>query len=70
MGRKVRLARRGDVSTQQMESAIYLAVQSTASYVNQAGPLSLPISDPPTQSEVEQILAKLNELITALVRWP
>ena len=60
----------GDVSTPQMESAIYQAIQYTASNVNQVGPLSLPISDPPTQSEVEQILAKLNELITVLYRAP
>jgi len=36
--------------------------------VNAVGELSLAISDPPTQSEVEAILDKLNELITALHR--
>jgi hypothetical protein len=60
----------GDVSTQQMESAIYQAIQYTASNANGVSPLDINISDPPTQSEVWQVLAKINELIGVLYRTP
>ena len=33
-------------------------------------PLGLAVSDPPTAAEVEQLAAKLDELITALRREP
>jgi hypothetical protein len=36
--------------------------------VNGVDPLNLPVSDPPTQGEVQLILDKLNELIGALHR--
>ena len=33
-------------------------------------PLSLPISDPPTQAEVQALMDKINEVIAAGARWP
>ena len=33
-------------------------------------PLNISISDPPTQSEVQQMLSRMNDLISALYRAP
>jgi hypothetical protein len=54
----------GEVSAAELASAI----AGTASNTNPIATLGIAISDPPTQSEVEQVLAKLNELIVALRR--
>jgi hypothetical protein len=54
----------GEVTAAQLATAI----ASTASNTNPIATLEIAISDPPTQSEVEQVLAKLNELIVALRR--
>jgi hypothetical protein len=52
------------VTQQQLDDAI----AGTANNVNGVDELNLPISDPPTQGEVQQVLDKLNELISALHR--
>jgi hypothetical protein len=43
-------------------------VRSTSSDTNPIATLDIPISDPPTQGELQQVLAKLNELIAGLRR--
>jgi hypothetical protein len=54
----------GEVTAAQLAGAI----AGTASNTNPIATLDLPISDPPTQSELTQVLAKLNELIVGLRR--
>ena len=54
----------GEVTLQQLTDEI----ATTALNPTNITPLNLPISDPPTQSEVETILTHLNDLITALTR--
>lgn len=54
----------GEVTQAQLDSAI----AGTASNTIAIATLDIRISDPPTQSEVQQVLAKLNELIVALRR--
>ena len=54
----------GEVTTAQLADAI----AGTANNTNPIATLDIPISDPPTQSEVQQMLAKMNELIVALRR--
>jgi hypothetical protein len=54
----------GEVTNSQLASAI----GTTSSNSNGVGMLVLSVSDPPTQSDVNFIVAKLNELITALRR--
>ena len=54
----------GEVTAAQLASAI----AGTPSNTNPIATLDIPISDPPTQREVQQVLAKLNELIVALRR--
>lgn len=54
----------GEVTAAQLAEAI----ATTANNTNPIATLDIPISDPPTQSEVTQVLAKLNELIVALRR--
>jgi hypothetical protein len=54
----------GEVTLQQLTDEI----ANTAQNPINLSPLNLPISDPPTQSEVEAIVTKLNELLTALQR--
>ncbi|WP_461783479.1 hypothetical protein [Prosthecobacter sp.] len=44
------------------------AIAGTSSHSNGVALLGLAVSDPPTQSEVQQIVNKLDELITALRR--
>ena len=43
-------------------------MQMTAGNPDTVGPLTLTISNPPTQAQVQAILNKLNDLITALSR--
>ncbi len=47
-----------------LASAIAACAQNPATVTN----LSLTVSDPPTQSELQAVVDKLNELITALRR--
>ena len=54
----------GDVSSQQLANAI----AGTPSNCNGVELLSLIVSDPPTQSEMQAIANKLDELITAMRR--
>ena len=44
------------------------AIAGTSSHSNGVALLGLAVSDPPTQAEVQQIVNKLDELITALRR--
>jgi hypothetical protein len=43
-------------------------LSGTSNNSNGVATLNIPISDPPTQSEMQQMLAKMNELIMALRR--
>ena len=54
----------GEVTIVQLNSAIY----GTSANSNGVALLGLGVSDPPTQAEVQQIITKLDELITALRR--
>ncbi|MBM3859916.1 MAG: hypothetical protein FJ395_09735 [Verrucomicrobia bacterium] len=54
----------GEVSEQQLNDAI----AGTANNPGAVDTLNISVSDPPTQSEVQDILNKLNELINALQR--
>ena len=57
-------------TTQEMNSAIVSAIQNTAVNPMNVSPLYITISDPPTQSEVQQMLDRMNQLISALYRAP
>ena len=54
----------GEVTTVELSNEI----AGTARNPNTVAPLGLAVSDPPTQSEMQQIVAKLDELIAALTR--
>jgi hypothetical protein len=54
----------GEVTLQQLTDEIATTAQNPTAI----SPLNLPISDPPTQSEVEAIVTQLNDLLTALQR--
>ncbi len=55
----------GEVTTGRLNTAI----ATTSANSNAVADLSaFTVSDPPTQSEVQQVVAKLNELISALRR--
>ncbi len=56
----------GEVSAQQLDSAILGTARNPASVF----PLSMAVSDPPTQAEVQAIVSKLDELIAATRREP
>jgi hypothetical protein len=58
----------GEVTTEQMTSAINTAIGGTSANTNSIMLLNLTVSDPPTQSEMQSIASKLDELITALRR--
>ncbi|MDH4453490.1 MAG: hypothetical protein QE570_09975, partial [Verrucomicrobiota bacterium] len=49
-------------------AALSAAIAGTSSLSNGVALLGLAVSDPPTQAEVQQIVNKLDELITALRR--
>jgi hypothetical protein len=49
-------------------SSISSAINATARNPGSVSTLGLTVSNPPTQSEVQAVLNKLNELITALKR--
>lgn len=50
------------------EAGLQGAIAGTSSNSNGVGTLDFGISDPPTQSEVQTMLDKINELINALRR--
>ncbi len=54
----------GEVTAAQLTTAI----STTAASANAVAALGLTISDPPTQSEMQQVVAKIDELIAALHR--
>ena len=54
----------GEVTTVELSNEI----AGTARNPNTVAPLGLAVSDPPKQSEMQQIVAKLDELIAALMR--
>ena len=54
----------GEVSLQQLSDAI----DTTSNNVNSVGLLSMNVSDPPQQYEVQAIVDKIDDLITALYR--
>ena len=54
----------GEVTLAELNNSI----SGTSSNSNAVATLEIPVSDPPTQAEVQQVLSKLNELITALRR--
>jgi len=62
----------GEVTNAQLNdavnSAITTAMASSSANSNGISTLDLSVSDPPTQSDVQQILGKLNDLIIALRR--
>jgi hypothetical protein len=64
----VRQGSPGEVTTAQMETAIPTAIGGTAQNPTSITPLSLSISDPPTQAEVQSIVDAYNTLISALQR--
>ena len=49
-------------------AALAAAITGTSNNSNAVATLEIPVSDPPTQAEVQQVLSKLNELIMALRR--
>jgi len=49
-------------------STLNTAIAGTSSNSNAVSMLGFAVSDPPTQSEVQQIVNKLDELINALRR--
>ena len=54
----------GEVSN----AALEMAIAGTSANSNAVSPLALMVSDPPTQAEVQAVISKLNELISALRR--
>lgn len=54
----------GEVSNQQLSDAI----NGTANNVNSVATLTLSLDDPPTAAQVQQVVDKLNEFITAAHR--
>jgi hypothetical protein len=58
----------GEVTTTQMDTAIGNAIGGTSANSNAVLPLNLIVSDPPTQSEVQTLANKVDELIAALRR--
>ena len=47
-----------------------MAISGTAVNPVNVSPLYISISEPPTQSEVQQMLDRMNQLISALYRAP
>jgi hypothetical protein len=58
----------GDIQNRATHAALSSAIGGTSSNSNGVGNLSLGVSDPPTQGEVQAIADKLDELINALRR--
>jgi len=58
----------GEVTTADMNTAIGTAIGGTSANTNAIGQLGLTVSDPPTQTELQAVANKLDELIAALRR--
>ena len=58
----------GEVSAEQLDTAIADVTANSSSNANGIGLLGLTVSDPPTQAEMQTIADKLDELIGALRR--
>lgn len=58
----------GEVTTQQLNDTVATAIAGTPRNVDSFSQLNITISDPPTQSEVQQLLDSYNALILALRR--
>ena len=58
----------GEVSNMDMANAINNAVNGTSNNTNGVPLLDLMVNDPPTQTDLQQVVNKLNELIMALRR--
>jgi len=56
------------VATADLNTAIVTAVDGSSANTNAIGLLGLTVSDPPTQTEMQTIANKLDELIAALRR--
>lgn len=51
-----------------LQDQLIALFNQTSANTNSVAPLGLSISDPPTQSDVQQLASKLDELINALRR--
>jgi hypothetical protein len=58
----------GEVTLADLNNAVLNVLNQSSANSNGVGTLAIGISDPPTQSEVQQIANKLDELINALRR--
>ena len=58
----------GEVTSAQLESSISNALQQTSANSNGVPQLTLSISDPPTQAEVQALVDAYNTLLLALRR--
>ncbi len=58
----------GEVTQTDLNNAVQDMVSQSSANSNGVGTLAIAISDPPTQSEVQQIVSKIDELINALRR--
>jgi hypothetical protein len=58
----------GEVTQVDLSNAITDALSQTSHNTNHVSTLGLAVSDPPTQTEMQQIADKLDELITAMRR--
>ena len=56
------------VTMTDVDNAIANEIAGTARNPNTVSPLNMTVSDPPTQSEMQQLAAKIDELIAALLR--
>ena len=56
------------VTSEDVTNAIANEITGTARNPNSVGLLSISVSNPPTQAELEAVIAKLNELIGSLLR--
>ncbi|MFO1440727.1 MAG: hypothetical protein U1F81_20590 [Verrucomicrobiaceae bacterium] len=58
----------GEVTQTDLSNAVQDMLGQSSANSNGVGTLAIAISDPPTQSEVQQIVSKIDELINALRR--
>jgi hypothetical protein len=58
----------GEVTNADLSSALSSAISGTSNNTNPVSTLGMSVSDPPTQSEMQAIANKLDELINALKR--
>ncbi|MFO1440507.1 MAG: hypothetical protein U1F81_19470 [Verrucomicrobiaceae bacterium] len=58
----------GEVTQTDLNNAVQSMLDQSSNITNSVSTLAIAISDPPTQSEVQQIVSKIDELINALRR--